>query len=65
LGVMKNPWLDIPLADYEGHMALPNVGQAQLLSDVFASALSKYKSRVQSRFSDAQEAMDLIEFRAK
>ena len=42
---MKNPWLDIPLADYEGHMALPNVGQAQLLSDVFASALSKYKPR--------------------
>src|ERR1017187_10517833 len=45
LGVMKNPWLDIPLADYEGHMALPNVGQAQLLSDVFAGALSKYAPR--------------------
>jgi ubiquinone/menaquinone biosynthesis C-methylase UbiE len=42
---MKNPWLDIPLADYEGHMALPNVGQAQLLSDVFANALSKYAPR--------------------
>jgi hypothetical protein len=42
---MRNPWLDIPLADYEGHMALPNVGQAQLLSDVFASALSKYEPR--------------------
>jgi hypothetical protein len=42
---MRNPWLDIPLADYEGHMALPNVGQAQLLSDVFASALSKYAPR--------------------
>ena len=42
---MKNPWLDIPLADYEGHMASPNVGQAQLLSDVFASALSKYGPR--------------------
>jgi len=42
---MKNPWLDIPLADYEGHMAMPNVGQAQLLADVFASALSKYKPR--------------------
>lgn len=39
---MKNPWLDIPLADYEGHMALPHVGQAQLLSDVFADALHKY-----------------------
>src|SRR5450759_4009390 len=42
---MKNPWLDIPLADYEGHMALPNVGQAQLLSDVFAGALTKYAPR--------------------
>lgn len=45
MGVMKNPWLDIPLADYEGHMALPNVGQAQLLSDVFAGALTKYAPR--------------------
>lgn len=42
---MKNPWLDIPLADYEGHMALPCVAQAQLLSDVFADALSKYCPR--------------------
>jgi len=42
---MKNPWLDISLADYEGHMALPNVGQAQLLSDVFAVALGKYAPR--------------------
>jgi len=39
---MKNPWLDIPLADYERHMALPHVAQAQLLSDVFADALSRY-----------------------
>ena len=39
---MKNPWLDIPLADYEGHMALPHVAQACLLSDVFANALRDY-----------------------
>jgi SAM-dependent methyltransferase len=38
---MKNPWLDIPLADYEAHMLLPKVGQAQLLSDIFASALDE------------------------
>ena len=38
---MNNPWLDIPLADYEAHMLLPNVGQAQLLSDIFASALEE------------------------
>jgi hypothetical protein len=34
-----NPWLTIPLADYEGHMALPQVGQAQLLAEVFAAEL--------------------------
>jgi SAM-dependent methyltransferase len=28
-----NPWLEIPLADYEGHMALPEVGQADYLAD--------------------------------
>jgi hypothetical protein len=36
---MKNPWLDIPLSDYEGHMALPEVAQAQLLADVFSAQL--------------------------
>jgi SAM-dependent methyltransferase len=30
---MSNPWLDIPLADYEAHMALPTVGQSQLMAD--------------------------------
>ncbi|HRE71977.1 class I SAM-dependent methyltransferase [Accumulibacter sp.] len=39
---MKNPWLDVPLADYEGHMALPGIEQAQLLSDIFADALAKF-----------------------
>src|SRR5690242_12987238 len=29
---MRNPWLDIPLADYEAHMALPTVDQAQLIA---------------------------------
>jgi hypothetical protein len=24
---MNNPWLTIPLEDYEGHMAMPDVGQ--------------------------------------
>jgi hypothetical protein len=28
---MSNPWLLIPLEDYEGHMALPHVGQAKML----------------------------------
>src|SRR4051812_30292395 len=38
----RSPWLDIPLADYEGHMALPHIGQAQLLSEVFSDALRSY-----------------------
>jgi hypothetical protein len=36
---MKNPWLGIALSDYEAHMALPEVGQAQMLADVFAGHL--------------------------
>lgn len=40
--MMDNPWLHIPLADYEGHMTLPQVAQAQLLSDVFAAALDRH-----------------------
>jgi SAM-dependent methyltransferase len=42
---MRNPWLDIPLADYERHMALPQVAQAQLLSDVLAEAVGRYLPR--------------------
>jgi ubiquinone/menaquinone biosynthesis C-methylase UbiE len=42
-GVMtNNPWLEIPLDDYEGHMALPYVGQARLLSDIFGNVLDQY-----------------------
>ena len=37
---MKNPWKDIPLADYEGHMA--KVAQAQLLAEVFGEVLKEY-----------------------
>ena len=42
---MKNPWLDVPLADYEGHMALTGIEQAQLLSDIFAAVLAKFSPR--------------------
>lgn len=42
---MRNPWLDIPLEDYERHMALPQVAQAQLLSDLLAEAVSRYAPR--------------------
>ncbi len=30
---MNNPWLEIPLADYEGHMALPEVAQGAYLGE--------------------------------
>jgi len=36
---MANPWLDIPLSDYESHMALAQVAQAQLLADILDSVL--------------------------
>lgn len=34
-----SPWLNIPLSDYEGHMTAAQVGQLQILADVFADAL--------------------------
>jgi SAM-dependent methyltransferase len=42
---MRNPWLDIPLDDYEAHMALPYVGQAPLLRGLFEDALARREPR--------------------
>jgi hypothetical protein len=39
---MSNPWLDIPLDDYEGHMALPTVGQAQMLAEQLYRAIVRW-----------------------
>ena len=39
---MKNPWLTIPLEDYEGHMALPGVGQAKMIANEFGQLLKTY-----------------------
>ena len=39
---MRNPWLDIPLADYEAHMALPTVGQQQLIADQLGTLIGTY-----------------------
>jgi hypothetical protein len=36
---MPNPWLSIPLAEYEGHMKSPEVRQLDVLSELFAEAL--------------------------
>jgi ubiquinone/menaquinone biosynthesis C-methylase UbiE len=39
---MRSPWLDIPLADYEGHMSLPAIAQAEMLAAQFADLLTEY-----------------------
>ncbi len=36
---MSDPWLSIPLADYEGHMGADNVQQLSALSGLFKRAL--------------------------
>ncbi len=40
---MDNPWLHIPLADYEAHMASAAVGQAALLADLFSAAVARHR----------------------
>jgi hypothetical protein len=37
-----SPWLDIPLADYEAHMAHPSVGQSPVLGDLLESMVGTY-----------------------
>jgi SAM-dependent methyltransferase len=39
---MSNPWLNIPLDDYEGHMSLPTVGQAQMIAEQLDRALERW-----------------------
>jgi SAM-dependent methyltransferase len=41
----RNPWLDIPLADYEAHMALPAVGQAAMLATQLELLLAQFAPR--------------------
>jgi hypothetical protein len=40
---MSNPWLSIPLADYEGHMSLPYVAQAPALALELESLLRQHR----------------------
>jgi SAM-dependent methyltransferase len=39
---MSNPWLNISIDDYEGHMSLPAVGQAQMIAEQFDRALERW-----------------------
>ncbi|MBI5951088.1 MAG: class I SAM-dependent methyltransferase [Chloroflexi bacterium] len=41
---MTNPWLQIPAADYEGHMSSPEIAQQQFLARTFQESLGKYES---------------------
>jgi ubiquinone/menaquinone biosynthesis C-methylase UbiE len=43
--VSSNPWLTIPWEEYEGHMASPEVGQAQFLSLTFKGVLEEYRPK--------------------
>ncbi len=38
---MHNPWLDVPLEDYEAHMSAPQVGQLRALAELFEAALGR------------------------
>jgi ubiquinone/menaquinone biosynthesis C-methylase UbiE len=38
----SSPWLTIPLEDYEAHMALPAVGQAQMLAEQLAKLIERH-----------------------
>jgi len=40
---MTNPWLAIPAEDYEAHMASPEVGQLQVLSQLFETVLEEHR----------------------
>jgi hypothetical protein len=42
---MNNPWLDIPLDDYEGHMQLPTVAQSLFLAKTLDRLVQTHKPR--------------------
>jgi len=39
---MHSPWLTIPLEDYEAHMSLPAVGQAQMLAEQLGKLVAQH-----------------------
>ena len=38
-----NPWLKVPLEDYERHMDLPEIGQAMMLNEAMAQAVRAFR----------------------
>lgn len=43
--MVESPWLTIPIEDYEAHMALPGIGQARMLAEELARAVSQISAR--------------------
>ncbi len=41
----ENPWLKIPIEDYEAHMSSPNVGQQQMLNLIFKELLNQFNPK--------------------
>jgi hypothetical protein len=46
---MRNPWLDIPEADYVGHMSSPVVNQRPVLNRLLREALQRVRRERPSR----------------
>lgn len=38
-----NPWLEIPLADYEAHMSMPAIGQATMIADHLLALVTRLR----------------------
>jgi hypothetical protein len=42
---MRHPWLEVPIDDYEAHMSLPSVEQAQLLCAALERTITQFQPR--------------------
>ena len=42
---MTSPWLGIPLDEYEGHMCRADVGQLQVLNELFRRVLMEFSPK--------------------
>ena len=40
-----NPWLKVPLEDYERHMDLPEIGQAMMLNEALAVSVREFRPK--------------------
>jgi hypothetical protein len=59
---MRHPWLEISIGDYEAHMALPSVGQAQLLGTALQRTVNQFQPRSLAVFGVAGgNGLELVE----